>query len=57
MGQEEQVLVIERKVLEKAGMFQGLAFDVERYRNEIFAPGAARFMRRSKAEKNSRTKK
>ncbi len=52
MGQEEEVLVIERKVLEKAGMFQGLAFDVERYRNEIFAPGAARFMKRSQVEKD-----
>jgi predicted NUDIX family phosphoesterase len=43
---------IERKVLEKAGMFQGLAIDVERYRNEIFAPGAARFMKRSQVEKD-----
>ena len=52
MGEEEQVLVIERKVLEKAGMFQGLAFDAEHYLNEIFAPGAARFMKRSQAEKD-----
>jgi predicted NUDIX family phosphoesterase len=52
MAQEEQVLVIERKVLEKAGMFQGLAFDVERYLGEIFAPGVPRFMKRSQAEKD-----
>ena len=52
MAQEEQVLVIERKVLEKAGLFQGLAFDVERYLNVIFAEGAARFMKRSQAEKD-----
>jgi predicted NUDIX family phosphoesterase len=52
MPQEEQVLVIERKVLEKAGMFQGLVFDVERYLNEIFAPDAARFMKRSLVEKD-----
>ena len=53
MAQEEQVLVIERKVLERAGMFQGLAFDVERYRDEIFAPGVPRFMKRSQVEQNS----
>jgi predicted NUDIX family phosphoesterase len=52
MAQEEQVLVIERKVLERAGMFQGLAFDVERYLGEIFAPGVPRFMKRSQAEKD-----
>lgn len=28
MPQEEQVLVIERKVLEQVGMFNGLVFDV-----------------------------
>jgi predicted NUDIX family phosphoesterase len=52
MAQEEQVLVIERKVLEHAGMFQGLTFDVERYLGEIFAPGVPRFMKRSQAEKD-----
>ena len=52
MAQEEQVLVIERKVLEKAGLFEGLAFDVERYLNVIFAGRAARFMKRSQAEKD-----
>ena len=52
MAQEEQILVVERKVLERAGMFQGLAFEVERYLSEIFAPGAARFMPRAQAEKN-----
>jgi predicted NUDIX family phosphoesterase len=52
MAQEEQVLVIRRKVLEQAGMFQGLAFDVGRYLDEIFARGAGRFMNRSQAEKD-----
>jgi predicted NUDIX family phosphoesterase len=56
MAQEEQVLVIERKVLEKAGMFQGLAFDVERYLGEIFAPGIPRFLKRSQAEKDPSSK-
>lgn len=50
MAQEEQILVIERKVLEEAGMFEGLAFDVERYLAKIFVPGVPRFMARSKAE-------
>jgi predicted NUDIX family phosphoesterase len=50
MAQEEQILVIERKVLEEAGMFEGLAFDVERYLSKIFVPGVPRFMPRSKAE-------
>ena len=31
MAQEEQVLVVERNILERAGMFQGLTFDAERY--------------------------
>ena len=52
MAQEEQVLVIERAVLERAGMFQGLAFDVERYFREIFVPGVPRFMPRPQAEKD-----
>jgi predicted NUDIX family phosphoesterase len=52
MAQEEQVLVISRKVLEQAGMFQGLTFDVDRYLEKIFAPGAASFMKRSQAEKD-----
>jgi len=50
MAQEEQILVVERKVVEEAGMFQGLAFDVERYLSKIFVPGVPRFMPRSQAE-------
>ena len=52
MAQEEQVLVIERKVIERTGMFQGLMFDVERYIREIFVRSAPRFMNRSQAEAN-----
>ncbi len=47
---EEQVLVVERKVLEQVGMFQGLAFDVERYLRTIFVQGIPRFISRSQAE-------
>jgi predicted NUDIX family phosphoesterase len=50
MAQEEQVLVIERSVLEETGMFQGLAFDTERRLERFFAPGTPRFMPRSQAE-------
>ncbi|HUV63829.1 MAG TPA: hypothetical protein VMW24_08015 [Sedimentisphaerales bacterium] len=47
---EEQVLVIERKIIEQVGMFDGLAFDVDRYLERIFVPGVPRFMPRSQAE-------
>ena len=50
MAQEEQVLVVERKVLEQVGMFQGLAFEVERYLGKLFAPGILAFIPRSQAE-------
>ncbi len=50
MAQEEQVLVVERNVLERAGMFQGLTFDIERYLRELFVRGVPRFMPRSRAE-------
>jgi predicted NUDIX family phosphoesterase len=52
MPPEEQVLVIERKVLEKVGMFQGLTFDVANYLAEIFVQGVPRFMPRSQVEEN-----
>jgi predicted NUDIX family phosphoesterase len=52
MAQEEQVLVVERKVLEQVGMFQGLTLDVARYLSELFAPGILRFIPRSQAEAN-----
>ena len=52
MALEEQVLVIERRVLEEAGMFNGLAFDVDRYLDTIFASGIPRFIPRSKAEED-----
>ncbi|MFB0555025.1 MAG: hypothetical protein ACETWQ_17090 [Phycisphaerae bacterium] len=52
MPREEQVLVIERKVLEQVGMFQGLTFDVDNYLREIFVQGVPRFMPRSQVEEN-----
>lgn len=50
MAQEEQVLVVERSVLEEIGMFEGLTFDVERYIERLFALGVPRFVPRSQAE-------
>ncbi len=50
MAQEEQVLVVERKVLEQVGMFQGLILDVDRYLRKLFTPGVLSFMPRSQAE-------
>src|SRR3972149_8520245 len=52
MDQEEQVLVIERKVVERVGMFSGLMVDVDRYLREIFVQGVPCFTDRAQAEKN-----
>jgi len=52
VAKEEQVLVIERKVFEEIGSFNGLAFDIDSYLDKIFAPGVPRFLPRSKAEKD-----
>ena len=50
MAQQEQVLVVERKVIEQVGMFNGLAFDVERYLQKIFVQGIPHFLPRPQAE-------
>ena len=50
MGEPEEVLVVERGVLERVGPFQGLAPDVDRYLNALFVPGVPRYMVRSRAE-------
>ena len=52
MAQEEQVLVVERKVFEDVGTFHGLNFEVERYLSKLFVPGVPRFILRSQAEKD-----
>ena len=52
MAQDEQVLVVERKVIEKLGIFNGLQFDVERYRRAIFVPGVPRFLPRAQVEQD-----
>jgi predicted NUDIX family phosphoesterase len=50
---EEQVLVVERKVIEQVGSFQGLTLDVQRYLHKLFAPGIPYFLPRSQAEADS----
>ncbi len=50
MNLNEQVLVVERKVLERVGLFHGLSFNIHRYLPLLFEPGVPRFMPRSKAE-------
>jgi len=50
MAQEEQVLVVERKVVEQVGMFHGLTLETDRYLRNLFAPGVPHFMLRSQAE-------
>lgn len=50
MTPNEQVLVVERKVLDRVGLFHGLSFEVERFLPLLFEPGVPRFMLRAKAE-------
>lgn len=50
MDTNEQVLVVERSVLEGAGLFQGLTRDVELYFARLFVAGVPRFMPRALAE-------
>ena len=52
MAQDEQVLVVERKVLEQVGLFHGLTTDVQRYLSVLFDPSVLRFMPRPQAEKD-----
>jgi predicted NUDIX family phosphoesterase len=52
MPQEEQVLVVQRKVFDEAGAFNGLVLDVQRYIDKLFIQGVPRFIPRSHAEKD-----
>ena len=52
MSKEEQVLVVERKVVEKVGLFHGLNFNVAPYLDRLFAPGIPKFIPRPDAEAN-----
>jgi predicted NUDIX family phosphoesterase len=52
MAGDEQVLVVETKVVEQIGLFRGLKFDVQPYLKAIFTAGVTKFMPRSLAETN-----
>jgi predicted NUDIX family phosphoesterase len=52
MAQDEQVLVVQRKVFEIAGAFNGLAMDTKKYIDKLFVQGVPRFMPRHQAEKD-----
>ncbi|MBN1807016.1 MAG: hypothetical protein JW837_17340 [Sedimentisphaerales bacterium] len=52
MAQDEQVLVVGRKVLEQIGLFHGLTTDVQSYLSVLFDSSVLRFMPRPKAEKD-----
>jgi predicted NUDIX family phosphoesterase len=49
---EEQILVVQRKVLDEVGTFHGLSFHIDRYLPRFFAPGVPRFIPRPAAEKD-----
>jgi predicted NUDIX family phosphoesterase len=52
MAQEEQVLVVERKIFEIAGAFNGFAMDTQKYLDKLFVRGIPRFIPRPQAEKD-----
>ncbi|MBI4718007.1 MAG: hypothetical protein HY763_09405 [Planctomycetes bacterium] len=56
MGTVEQVLVVERTAFDRAGGFQGISFEVERFLEALFAAGAPRFIPRPQAEADPRFK-
>jgi predicted NUDIX family phosphoesterase len=51
MPQDEQILVVERKVIEQIGMFHGLQMDVQAYLDAIFS-GVPDFRSRPEMETN-----
>lgn len=53
---EENLLVVERRLIEEIGMFQGLCLGVARYLPSLLDPRNHRFVRRSLAEKDESLK-
>jgi len=52
MPSEERVLCFERKLFEKAGVFQGLSLEVAKYLPIFTAPDTTTYRNRSEAEQN-----
>jgi len=52
----EEVLVVERSLVERIGMFQGMTLDTDKYLPELLNPRNYRFVPRGKAEKDESLK-
>ncbi len=52
----EEILVVERSLVERLGMFQGLKLDADRYLAELLNPRHYRFVPRHKAENDESLK-
>jgi len=52
MNTVEQVLVVERNVVDRVGSFQGISFAVDRFLDALFSPGTLRFIPRPQAEED-----
>ncbi len=52
----EEILVVDRSLLERLGMFQGLQLDTERYLTDLLNPRHYRFVPRHKAEEDESLK-
>ncbi len=52
MAKIEEVLVVERRILERFGSFNGVSFEVDRFLNELWKGSGISFMPRPEAEKN-----
>jgi predicted NUDIX family phosphoesterase len=52
----EEVLVVDRALVEKIGMFQGLTLEIDRYLPELLNPRNYRFVPRHKAENDDSLK-
>lgn len=50
MSDAEQVLVVERNVIDEVGSFHGINVDVDRFLEAFFSPGTLRFLPRAQAE-------
>jgi predicted NUDIX family phosphoesterase len=48
----EQVLVVDRRILDELGLFEGISFQIDRYLEELWTGRGVSFMARPEAEKN-----
>ena len=55
-NEPENILVVERRLIERIGMFQGLMLDTDRYLPTLLEPRNYRFVPRPAAEENEALK-